>query len=124
MVNKSWTEKEEEQLKKEYCWRNNEEIARDLGKSVNAVYLKASRLGLTKTFIISDPEDLQLLKCFGKGIDETCIERCPGWLECLEKYSQDIKKELELEYELKRITIKGPTTAERLLQVIREARIK
>lgn len=122
--NKLWTIEQLNYLKANFHYRSAAEIGKYLGRTENAINLKASRIGLKKPFKVYNKEDIQFLKCYGKEFDENCVDLCPGWMHCLDEFSQGVKKDLELELKLTKLTVKNPTTPKAIITAIREVNKK
>jgi len=85
---REWTKEEIEKLKLDYSLKGIPELAEELGRSENAIRIKASRLGLKRT--------LDINPCFGQDFTESCVDNCEDWLACLDAYTKQIQDALEI----------------------------
>lgn len=113
-----------EKIRAEYStFKPVEEIAEELGRSVNAIHLKASRMGVSRPYNNDDERARLVTRCYTLDFDESCVGKCPQWIQCLEEYTERIKGELEIEFKdkrLKKITVKNKTLASHIVEVIRK----
>lgn len=119
-----YTKADLDKIRAEYpTFKPVEELAEELGRTVNALHLKAMRMGVMRPYSNRDPETRQKTRCFGLDFDETCIGKCPQWVACLEEYTDKIKNKLEIEYKEKRlnkIRVKNKVLASQIIEVIKE----
>lgn len=116
---KPWKKGEIERLRREFPSGNLIRLSEELGRSMNSIRLKASRIGLKRSYVLAT--DGALIRCYGRDFDESCVERCPMWSPCLETYTEYEKEGLIKEWALKKIRVTRPVLAERILEIIREA---
>jgi len=110
---REWTKEEIEKLKLDYSLKGIPELAEELGRSENAIRIKASRLGLKRT--------LDINPCFGQDFTESCVDNCEDWLACLDAYTKQIQDALEIEYRITKITVKGKAKGSQIVRALREA---
>jgi len=110
---REWTKEELEKLKLDYGLKSLPELCKELGRSENAIRIKASRMGLKKFQDINP--------CFGKDFGERCVDSCPDWIACLDAYTQQIQDALEIEYRITRITVRGNVKGSQIVRALREA---
>lgn len=79
-MNNEWTYRELEQLRREYPVRRAEDIARDLGRPIRVVYVRAARLGLKKASygLVWTPQMLTKIKAMFAITFDDSLARCLG----------------------------------------------
>lgn len=116
---KAWTPKDIEYLKEKYpqAMIRIGEIMEHLGRTEDAIRLKASRLGLARSFMTG--EDVQLMNCYGRDYDESCIIRCPGHHECLMAWTEAIKIDGSIIVGQNKLTILDKVDRDQLYQALK-----
>jgi len=93
---------------------------RYLGRSEDAVRLKASRLGLSRVFFTAG--DAEAMNCYGKDFGENCITRCPGHDGCLDKYLELIKLDGSIILGQNKLTVLDKIERDQLFQALKVLR--
>jgi len=123
----AWTQYELDYLRKNYPKYHTSigDIAGHLGRSENAIKVRASRIGVKRPVFIDPieswgPGAYELLKCYGLEFRADCVDSCPGWLKCMEIYTE---KRVNEAFNLKgnRGTVSGNMTGPELVRAIRQA---
>lgn len=117
---KPWKVTDLNYLKMNYSKKPVSEIATELGRTENAIRLKASRSGLKRPFILLEDTQAQtVLKCYGRDFDQDCVDQCPVWYPCLDLWIEKQKKFIEYDKESNTVRIKGHVVTGQIIEVIR-----
>lgn len=110
-----YTAEDIQYLKDNYPSGDLDLICKHLGRTMNGIRLKASRLGLARSW----GEDYTLMRCFGKDFDASCMIRCVGHEACLNKYLELIKVDGSIILSQNRLTIVDKVKRDQLMRALK-----
>lgn len=115
---KKWKKSELDYLKRVYRTSITfNEIMENLpGRSEDSIRLKASRIGLSRPFN-NDPTVFNRVRCWGVDFDQTCVDRCPDWVNCLDQYAEEQKSHIIIGEN--RATVNGAITGGMIAEALR-----